>query len=275
MRLRGVSSHGIQWYEQFTSYNAIHSTALYGANVFRVAMYTAEGGFLTDASLADRAFQAVDAAVQNDMYVILDWHVLSDQNPRNHTTEAVSFFRRAAQRYANTPHVLYEICNEPNGSTTWAGDVKPYAQEVIAAIRAESPNAVVLVGSPTWSQDIHLAAADPLDEPNVMYTFHFYAGTHGKALQDRLAAALDAGLPLFVTEWGVSKADGSQGVYLTESAQWLAILDRYGISWCSWSLCDKDESSALLKPGVSPDGPWQDSDLSEAGRFVLHQIGLP
>jgi len=270
--LRGMSTHGLQWYGQFASYESIRSTAEYGANVFRVAMYTGEGGYLSDPSLASDAFAAVDAAIQNDMYVILDWHILSDGNPRTNQDKAAEFFTAAAQRYRDTPNVLYEICNEPNGGVTWSGDVKPYTQTVIAAIRGQSPKAVVLVGSPTWSQDLHLAAADPLDEENILYTCHFYAGTHGQFLRDRIDQALAAGLPVFVTEWGTSRADGSGGVFLEEAGTWLDFLDSRGISWCCWSLCDKDETSAALKPGASPTGPWSEEDLTPSGAFVFRRF---
>ena len=38
--LHGMSSHGLQWFAQYTTRNAIGATAAYGANLFRVAMYT-------------------------------------------------------------------------------------------------------------------------------------------------------------------------------------------------------------------------------------------
>ena len=91
-----------------------------------------------------------------------------------------------AERYQNSPAVLYEICNEPNGNVSWKNDVKPYAQEVVKTIRDAGSDGVILIGSPTWSQDIHLAAADPVQGKNLMYTLHFYAGTHGTDLRQRI-----------------------------------------------------------------------------------------
>ena len=214
----------------------------------------------------------MDAAIANDLYVIIDWHILSDGDPMAHVAEAEAFFSEMAQRYQNTPNVLYEICNEPNGNVSWSGSVKPYAQRVIRAIRAHSPKAVILVGSPTWSQDIHLAAADPLEGENLMYTLHFYAGTHGAQLRQRIDDALAKGLPIFVSEWGTSRADGSGGVFLQESQVWLDFLEARGISWCNWSLCDKDETSAALRPGTSPKGPWGQKELTESGRFVFSRF---
>lgn len=271
--LRGMSSHGLQWYGQYTNAQSIANSAAYGANVFRVAMYTGEGGYLSQPeTIKQKAFAAIDAAITNDMYVILDWHILSDGNPMSHAEEAEAFFAEAAERYADTPNVLYEICNEPNGNVTWAGDVKPYAERVTAAIRARSSKSVILIGSPTWSQDIHLAAADPVEGENLMYTLHFYAGTHGQELRDRIDAALASGAPIFVSEWGTSRADGSGGVFLKDAGIWLDFLDERAISWCNWSLCDKAETSAALKPGTPADRPWTEEDLTESGKFVFSRF---
>lgn len=271
--LHGMSSHGLQWYGDFTSAGAVETTAEYGANLFRVAMYTGENGYLSQpAAMEKKAVAAVDAAIQKDMYVILDWHILSDGNPRSHLKEAKSFFAAMAKRYKDSPAVLFEICNEPNGGVSWANDVKPYARELVKTIRGEGAENVILIGSPTWSQDIHLAAADPVEGENLMYTLHFYAGTHGKELRDRMDAALEKGLPLFVSEWGTSRADGSGGVFLKESEEWLDFLDSRKISWANWSLCDKNETSAALKPGASQNGGWKEKDLSESGKFVFSRF---
>ena len=159
-------------------------------------MYTGEGGYLSQpAAVKAQLIAAVDAAIQADLYVIIDWHILSDGNPAAHTDQAVAFFTEMAQRYGDNPAVLFEICNEPNGNITWSGNVKPYAQRVVSAIRAYAPRSIILVGSPTWSQDIHQAAADPLQGTNLMYTLHFYAGTHGDWLRQRADQALAQGLP--------------------------------------------------------------------------------
>ncbi len=268
--LHGMSSQGIQWFGQYTGEQSIKNTAEYGANLFRVAMYTGEGGYLSQPeSVKKLALAAIDAAIKQDMYVIIDWHILSDGNPMDHVNESKAFFSEIAERYKDEPAVLYEICNEPNGSITWAGDVKPYAQELVKTIRAQSEKGIILIGSSTWSQDVHLAAADPVAGDNLMYTLHFYAGTHGQWLRDRADSAIKSGLPIFVTEWGTSSANGSDGVFLDESRRWIDFMSERGISWANWSLCDKDETSAALKPGTSPDKSWSKNDMSESGKFVF------
>ena len=150
--------------------------------------------------------------------------------------------------------------------------MKPYAQRIIPVIRARSPKAVILVGSSTWSQDLHLAAGDPLEGENLMYTLHFYAGTHGAELRSRIDSALSRGLAVFVSEWGTSRADGGGGVFLAESVQWLDFLAQRGISWANWSLCDKGETSAALRPGTDPNGPWEWGELTESGQFVFSRF---
>lgn len=271
--LRGMSTHGMQWYGQYANSQSIRGTAQYGANLFRVAMYTGEGGYLSDPdALRQQVTDAVDAAIASDMYVIIDWHILSDGNPMSHLTQARSFFADMAARYREEPAVLYEICNEPNGNVTWERDIRPYAEQIVETIRSRSPQAVILVGSGTWSQDIHLAARSPLEGENLMYTLHFYAGTHGEELRRRIDDALKAGLPIFVSEWGASRADGSGGVFLKEAGQWLDFLAERRISWANWSLCDKNETSAALRPGTAPDGAWEQEDLSESGRFVFSRF---
>lgn len=267
--LHGMSSHGLQWFGNFASSGAIGATASYGANLFRAAMYTAENGYLSDKTgMYAKLCAAVDAAVSRNMYVIIDWHILSDANPRSHQGEAKAFFKKVSARYAGTPNVLYEICNEPNGGTSWK-DVKTYAEAVIPVIRNNSPRSVILVGTPTWSQDVDLAAADPLSFGNIMYVCHFYAGTHFAFLREKVSTALSKGAPIFVTEWGTSDASGNGGVFTKEAATWLSFLAQHKISWANWSLCDKSESSAALKPGANADDGISSSELSASGKFVF------
>lgn len=268
--LRGMSSHGLHWFPQYTGAQSIQNTAAYGANLFRVAMYTGEGGYFSQSDAVKRQLiSAVDAAIAADLYVIIDWHILSDGDPAAHTDEAVAFFREISARYGENPAVLYEICNEPNGNISWGNNVKPYAITVVNTIRENAPKSVILIGSPTWSQNIHEAANDPVTGENLMYTLHFYAGTHGAYLRERIDEAMAKGLPVFVSEWGTSRADGSGGVFLSESAEWLDFLNARSISWANWSLCDKNETSAALRPGTPGDRAWTQDDLSESGVFVF------
>lgn len=266
--LHGMSSHGLQWFGNFATENAIKATADRGANLFRCAMYTGEGGYISNPSVKDTLINAVDSAIRQDMYVIIDWHILSDGDPMTNADKAEEFFAEMAERYGDNPAVLYEICNEPNGGVSWDGNVKPYAERIIPVIRARS-NGIILVGSPTWSQDLHEAAKNPIDAENIMYTCHFYAGTHTDWLRQRIA---DSGLPVFVSEWGTSAADGNGGIYLEESKKWIDFMNERGISWANWSLCDKNESSAALVNGANIEDGISDDELTESGKFVFENF---
>lgn len=273
VRLKGMSSYGMQWQPQFTSEGSVRTTKEYGANLLRIAMYTDEDGYIANPEKCKRdVFAAVDVAASLDMYVIIDWHILHDNNPQIYKEEARKFFEEAARKYAGNPAVLYEICNEPNGDVTWKKDIKPYAEEVIPVIRKYAPDAVILVGTGTWSQDVDDAADSPLALPNIMYTCHYYAGTHGQALRDKIEYALSKGAPIFMSEWGTTLASGDGGVFVKEADEWLNFLDRHNLSWANWSLGDKDEDSAALKPGASPNGNWSEDEFSASGRYVFSRL---
>jgi endoglucanase len=114
--LHGMSSHGMQWYPQFARTEGLMATKQAGANVFRVAMYPDEGGYLTNPAVARDVIRAVDDALALDMYAIIDWHILYDNDPMANLDKSLAFFDAMSLRYKNEPGVLYEICNEPNGS---------------------------------------------------------------------------------------------------------------------------------------------------------------
>jgi aryl-phospho-beta-D-glucosidase BglC (GH1 family) len=267
--LHGMSSHGIQWFPQFLSKNVLSSAAESGADLFRAAMYTAENGYISAPQLKDTLNDAIDTALSLDMYSIIDWHILSDGNPQQYEAEAKEFFSAEASRYKGNAGVIYEICNEPNGNITWSDNVKPYAEDIISTIRAEDENALIIVGCPQWCQDLESVAADPINAENIMYTCHFYAGTHTQWLRDRIADVRSKGIPVFVSEWGMSDASGSGGIYSEESQKWLDFMSENNISWANWSLCDKNESSAAVQNGADISDGISYDELSESGKFVF------
>ena len=261
--LKGVSSHGLQWFNNLITDSNIKTLKSWGSNVFRLAMYTKEGGYIDNKSIYDTLVNDVDMIIKNDMYVIIDWHILSDNNPNTHVNEAKEFFDKISLKYKDTPNVIFEICNEPNGSTNWY-DVKSYADQVIPVIRKNS-DAVILVGTPNWSQDVDSVIGNKLEYSNIMYSLHFYTGTHKEYLRDKATKAISNGIPVFVSEWGVSDASGNGGVYLDEADVWMKYLNDNNISYINWSLSDKNESSALLLPNSSV---INDNTLSESGKYI-------
>lgn len=283
--LRGVSTHGINWdvgypYISKASFQTLRDR--YGVNAVRLAMYTTEYyGYCDKGSAAEsqstvqntlkgRIDTGVQAASDLGMYVIIDWHVLSDQNPNKYASKAKDFFKEMSKKYADKNNVIYEICNEPNGGTSWT-DIKKYAKAVIPVIRANDPDAVIVVGTPNWSQDVDVASGSPLDYDNIMYTLHFYSATHKASYREKLKTALSNGLPVMVTEYGVSEASGMGNRDTAEAKKWLDLLDEHQISYFAWSLSNKNETASLLKSSVKKTSGWKTSDLSPSGKWVFDQ----
>ena len=272
IQLRGMSSHGLQWAGKFANENVMRWLRDdWNIQIWRSALYLREGGYISQRSLKFILEESVDAAIKLGIYVIIDWHILQDRNPNMYKDEALVFFAEMAQKYGSYPNVLYEICNEPNGfDVTWSGSIKPYAQEVIAEIRKYDPDNIIIVGTPFWSQRVDTAATDPIQSPNIMYTLHFYAGTHGQDFMDKTRFAVEMGLPVFVTECGTTQASGGGGVYEKEFLNWLVFLNEYGISWVNWSVSNKGEDSGILAYNAdrNAQGGWTENDLSPSGRFI-------
>jgi endoglucanase len=240
------------------------------SSIVRAAMGVDDpGGYLQDrAGNLARVRAVVDAAIANDMYVIIDWHSHHAENYRN---DAIAFFQDMARTYGTRNHVIYEIYNEPL-QISWGGTIKPYAQAVVNAIRAIDPDNLIVVGTPTWSQDVDVAAADPVSGSNIAYTLHFYAGTHGQFLRDKAQTALNRGAALFVTEWGSVNANGDGAVATAETNNWMNFLKARGISHANWATNDKAEGASALVPGASTSGNWPANQLTASGTLAKQII---
>ncbi len=273
VQLRGLSTHGLSFYPQYV--NEAFFAQLrqeWKANVIRLAMYTAEsGGYCTDGDkeyLKNLVRAGVEYATGQDMYVIVDWHILSDGNPNQYTSEAIDFFAQMSQEFSGYDNVIYEICNEPNGGTSWK-EIKAYAQKIIPVIRANAPDAVILVGTPNWSQYVDEAAADPIaDYDNIMYTLHFYAATHQDDLRNRMTAAIEAGLPIFVSEYGICDASGNGGIDEAQANAWVQVMDQHKVSYVAWNISNKAETSAIFQSTVEKTSGFSQEDLSDSGKWV-------
>ena len=265
-RLKGISTHGIAWFPQYISQESFASLKnLFGINAIRLAMYSdPNAGYTKD--LHAKVKEGVSAATKEGMYVIIDWHILGDGNPNTYKEQAKDFFKEMAQEYKNQDNIIYEICNEPNGGVTWEQDVRPYALELIQTIRKIDKDAVIIVGTPNWSQDVDIAADTPITgEKNIMYALHFYAATHKEEIRNKAKQALEKGLPLFVSEFSICDASGDGSLDYASADAWAAFCKENNISMIAWNLSNKAESSSLLQPSCDKVKNYQESDLSESG----------
>jgi endoglucanase len=267
--LRGMSLFWSQWKPAFYKADTIRWLASdWHATAVRAAIAAANGGYTSDpAAETRRAEQAIDAAIAAGIYVVVDWHA-HDPMP----DDAIRFFTAIARRYRGVPNLVYETWNEPLPKYGWASVIKPYHLRVIAAIRAEDPRAFVVAGTRSWDQEVDEAAADPLGLPDVAYALHYYAATHKAAIRDKADTALARGAALFVTEYGTTAADGDVPIDAAEARTWWDWCDAHGISYLNWSVSDKPEASAALKPGASAKGGWRADQLSASGTMVRNHL---
>lgn len=280
-QLCGISTHGINWDvgQPYVNKNAFKTLRDdWGVNAIRLAMYTSDyNGYCAGgnkSALRKCIDKGVKYATELGMYVIIDWHILNDGNPKTNMSEAKKFFNTMSKRYKNNKNVLYEICNEPNGCN-WS-TIKSYATQIIKTIRKNDKKAVIIVGTPTWSQlgsdGTHNEVADyPIKgQKNIMYSLHFYANewSHSKYLPQKVKYARKKKLPIIVSEFGLSAANGDGGINEPQANKWFKQLDKYNISYFCWSLSNKPESASLLSSSTSKTSKWKQSDLSPAGRYI-------
>ncbi len=224
------------------------------------------GAYLTNpVSEKQKVFTVVDACIAAGMYVLIDWH---EENAFKHTAQSIAFFQEMAAKYGTYPNVMYEIYNEPL-AVSWSEVIKPYALQVIDSIRAIDPDNLIVVGTPNWSQDVDVAANDPITGyDNIAYTLHFYVPMHSQWLRDKATVALNKGLPLFVTEWGFWTAPPD----MDEFYLWRNFMKKNQISNANWSVYTKNEASSVLKAGASAKGGWSLAQLSDPGKTVRDMV---
>ncbi|SEW43957.1 Por secretion system C-terminal sorting domain-containing protein [Chitinophaga sp. YR573] len=281
IQLRGMSTHGIQWYAGCLTDASLDTlTHDWGADILRLSMYVQEGGYETNPSYyTSLVKQFVDKATARGLYALIDFHILTPGDPNYNTSRAITFFTDIANTYKNNNNVLYEICNEPNG-VSWAS-IKSYADQVIPVIRAIDNDAIICVGTKGWSslglsegssaQDI---IDNPLNYPNIMYSFHFYAKSHQDYYLNHLDWASDR-LPIFVTEFGTQEASGDGANDLVMGQRYMDLLRAKKISWTNWNYSDNPLSGGVWISGTCSGNTWTTSKLKEAGVFIRNNMRSP
>ena len=272
--LRGASTHGMHWGDGETFLNKTAFQNLrdeWGVNMVRLVSYVTQGGYTQGSKdKLDKHIQdGVSDLTDLGMYAIIDWHVHAE-NPNDKKSEAIQFFDTYSKMYKDQSNIIYEICNEPTG-TPW-NQLRPYAVDVVKTIRANDPDAIIVVGTNTWSQDVDEVATNggKLNDPNVMYTIHFYSGSHGESLREKVRTALKAGTPVFCTEFGVCDASGNGGFDLEEADRWIDFFEENGISYCCWSFSKKNESASMLSPECNKVNGFTNADLGATGAWLIN-----
>lgn len=286
-QLKGVSTQWLNFEGSFSvnGANVLWMRDNWNLQVIRGAMGVEEtGGYLTGPeNMTHRMERVIQNAIDAGVYVIVDWH---DHNAHMNQTEAVGFFRSMARKWGDYPHIIWETFNEPM-IVDWDADLKPYHEAAVAAIRAEDPDNLIVLGNPFWSQQPN-APVEPdgtlgdsvVEGDNLLYTLHFYACTHGADIRANGQAALDAGLPVFVTEWGATTADGGlpdpvtgEGQLCEDEGQaWMDWMSENRISWAAWRLQACPDVSCMLQAGVAYAGDWGMDDLHGHGPFVVRNL---
>ncbi len=281
VQLRGYSTHGLSWYPQYVNRDFFEFMRdKWNVDVVRLAVYTAEedGYCVGDKANQEKLIALIDkgvrAATELGLYVIIDWHILSDANPLMYMEEAIAFFDLMAKRYHTYGNVIYEICNEPNVNCTWT-DIKKYAETVIPVIRKHDDYGIILVGAPTRSQDVDMACADPVKGfSNIGYVLHFYADSHREDLRNKLKDAVANKLPLFVSEFGICNACGDGEGNEEQGQLWLDLLDEHHISYCMWNLGNRDESSASFIPSCEKITDFTEEDLNPSAKWYINELAI-
>jgi len=273
-----------------------------GASIPGTEQYS--GSYATDkpGNMA-RVERAINAAIDRGVYVIIDWH---SHNAHVDVATSTEFFRTMATKYGCYPNVIFEIYNEPKCSdgkdsywcdndnkpwTSWS-QIKTYANTIIPVIRNNGgANRLILVGTPYFSQAVSEADGNYLTDNNVGYVFHFYADTHKRdgaappswrsTYEAGITKVLNAGKPVFVTEYGTTDADGGnyeEDHYYSHNASssdaWHSFMDANKISSCAWNLGDKYEGSAFFGTGSDFDMSSWDSEsaMTESGQYIFNKL---
>lgn len=280
VQLRGMSSHGTQWYAQCLTNGSLDALAKdWKADVLRVSTYVQEDGYETDPrKFTDLAHALIEQATARGMYVIVDWHMLDPGDPNANLSRARTFFTEIANRHKDKPNVFYEIANEPSG-VSWSR-IKSYAEQIIPVIRSIDRDAPVLVGTRAWSSfgvsegaNEAEVVGNPVNASNIMYTFHFYASSHREEYLNALSRAADE-LPVFVTEFGTQNYAGEGADDFVMTQRYLDLMASKKISWVNWNFSDDHRSGAVFRTGTcAANGPWTGTTaLKPAGVWVRDRI---
>ena len=210
------------------------------------------------------------------LYVIIDLHFIGNiasgagsQMPDLHTSSkefTLAFWKQVATYFKDTPHVIFEICNEPTDITPFLW--RSSAQEIVTLIRAVGAEQIIIVGGVEYSKNLSWVEDSPVDGENIAYAAHIYPA-HSPTSWDAWFGDVSAHYPVLVTEWGwLETAPDSATAYLVGRASsygepFLDYLDERKIGWIAcWY--DDDWLPAMFEKGFS--------GLTDYGKFAVAKL---
>ena len=230
---------------------------------------------------------AVEACASRGAYLVLDLHHFGAPK-----SEDIEFWKDAATRYRNHPAVLFELFNEPHG-TSWEvwrdggdlvekgkdpddpplpnGEVSVGLQALLDAVRSSGANNVVIAGGLDWGYDLSgVVRGFALEEHpggrGIVYSSHVYPWKkdwQGKTLD---AAAL---YPIFIGETG-TPPDWSSFEFIPPSARtedlasgdWprdmLGLIQKHRLHWTAFSFHPKAAPVVIENWDYTPTSYWGD-----------------
>lgn len=271
VQFKGMSFFWSQWKTKYYNKHVVKWLATdWKCTIVRAAMAVDHGGYLENPYVEmGRVETIVKAAVKQGIYVIIDFHA---HEAHTDIPAAKKFFADMAQQFGHLPNVIYETYNEPLAHPTWDETLKPYHEAVIDTIRHYDPDNIIVCGTQRWSQLVEDASKNPILDTNIAYTLHYYANTHRESMRQEALRAIKNGVCLMVTEFGICSANGNGEINYEESEKWFDLLEEYRISWCNWSVSDKQEKASILMPEASTRGYWSDQELTESGKYMRKKI---
>ena len=275
----------------------VENVAATGANVLRVPVHP--GNWAAD---PDYLWRYLDPIVrwagEEGLYVILDWHVIGNvatgEAPSEpdlfaaDLDETREFWTAVARHFADAPHVLFELVNEPQGISPDAW--RDVADELTALVRAQGAGQPVVVGGTEYARDLSwltdggdggvggVGAVGGIDDDEVVYATHVYP-IHGQAGWDAWFGDVTDRYPLLLTEWGFQDENRLDGPgYLAGDAAGYGrpLLDALADEGASgWVACWWDDRWAPSMFSPAGEGAARDGAFGEPtrwGAFVLAEL---